>query len=66
MDGFDGMEVLGCQYPVTGDVIPSRKPETWDGFFDALKGVDVPASFLDVAERNQGTEYRVPFKGWRE
>ncbi|MCL2102478.1 MAG: type II toxin-antitoxin system RelB/DinJ family antitoxin [Syntrophorhabdaceae bacterium] len=44
----------------------SRKPATWDDFFAALKDADVPADFLDTAERNQGAQDRDPFVGWRE
>lgn len=63
---FDSKEVFIRQDPETGDVILSRKPATWDGFFDALKGADVPADFLDAQERNQGATARDPFAGWRE
>ncbi|MDR1850303.1 MAG: AbrB/MazE/SpoVT family DNA-binding domain-containing protein [Zoogloeaceae bacterium] len=63
---FAGNEVFIRQDPETGDVILSRKPATWEGFFVALKGADVPANFLDAAERNQGTQNRDPFAGWHE
>jgi antitoxin VapB len=63
---FDIKEVFIRQDPETGDVILSRKPATWDGFFSALKGIDVPADFLDEKERNQGTQDRDPFEGWDE
>jgi antitoxin VapB len=63
---FAGKEVFIRQDPETGDVILSRKPATWDEFFAALKGADVPANFLDAAERNQGSQDRDPFAGWRE
>ena len=43
-----------------------QKPATWDEFFAALKGADIPADFLDAAERNQGVQDRDPFAGWRE
>jgi antitoxin VapB len=32
--------------PATGDVILSRRPESWDDFFVLLKTVDVPEDFL--------------------
>lgn len=51
---FDTKEVFIRQDPETGDVILSRKPENWNGFFSALKGADVPADFLDAQERNLG------------
>lgn len=63
---FDTKEVFIRQDPETGDVILSRKPATWDGFFATLKGTNVPADFLDEKARNQGTQERDPFKGWRE
>jgi antitoxin VapB len=32
--------------PSTGDIILSRKPESWDGFFELLKTLDVPEDFM--------------------
>ncbi len=63
---FDTKEVFIRRDTETGDVILSRKPETWDGFFSALKGADVPADFLDARERNQRMQGRDPFEGWSE
>lgn len=63
---FDAKEVYIRQDPETGDVILSRKPESWDDFFSALKGADVPADFLNEAERNQGMQARDPFQDWTE
>jgi len=63
---FDAKEVFIRQDPETGDVILSRRPTTWDDFFSALKGADVPADFLSEEERSQGTHNRDPFEGWRE
>jgi antitoxin VapB len=63
---FAGKEVFIRQDRETGDVILSRKPATWDDFFAALEGADVPANFLDAAERNQSAQERDPFAGWRE
>ena len=63
---FDTSEVFIRQDPVTGDVILSRKPTTWDGFFAALSDADVPQDFLDDAERAQGSDDRDPLEGWRE
>lgn len=60
---FDSKEVFIRQDPETGDVILSRKPATWDGFFTALKGADVPADFLGERERSQAAEDRDPFQG---
>lgn len=63
---FDAKEVFIRQDPDTGDVILSRKPATWDDFFAALEGADVPADFLDEKERNQGPQARDPFERWEE
>lgn len=52
--------------PVTGDVILSRKPLTWNDFFSALEGIEVPADFLDTDERRQGPQARDPVTGWAE
>jgi antitoxin VapB len=60
---FDAKEVFIRQDPETGDVILSRKPADWDGFFAALKGADVPADFLNAEERNQASHDRDPFEG---
>lgn len=61
---FDAKEVFVRQDPETGDVILSRRPATWDGFFEALQGADVPPDFLDEKDRNQGAQERDPFEGW--
>lgn len=63
---FDTKEVFIRQDPLTGDVILSRKPATWDGFFAALQATDVPPDFLSPTERDQGTHDRDPLEGWRE
>lgn len=62
---FDTKEVFIRQDPLTGDVILSRKPTTWDGFFMALEGANVPQDFLSDAERAQGRHDRDPLEGWR-
>jgi antitoxin VapB len=63
---FDASEVYIRRDPESGDVILSRKPATWEGFFAALKGAGVPADFIDAQERNQGTQDRDPFMDWQE
>ena len=60
---FDTKEVFIRQDAETGDVILSRRPTTWDGFFAALEGVDVPTDFLAAKERKQKTHNRDPFEG---
>ena len=59
---FDTKEVFIRQDAQTGDVILSRKPANWDGFFAALKDADVPPDFLSASERQQGTQNRDPFE----
>jgi antitoxin VapB len=63
---FDATEVFICRDPVTGDVILSRRPANWDGFFAALADADVPPEFLSDRERNQRDDERDPLAGWRE
>lgn len=59
---FDTKEVFIRQDAETGEVILSRKPASWDGFFAALKDAGVPADFLSASERNEGTQNRDPFE----
>ena len=42
---FQGSEVY-IRRTVSGDVILSRKPESWQDFFELMKTVDVPEDFL--------------------
>lgn len=63
---FNAKEVFIRQDAATGDVILSRKPDTWDDFFAALQGAKAPAGFLNKKERQQGRQARDPFAGWRE
>jgi hypothetical protein len=42
----EGKEVFICQDPATGDVFLSRKPESWEGFFERLQSAEVPEDFL--------------------
>jgi antitoxin VapB len=43
---FEGSEVYVRQDRATGDVILSRRPESWTEFFDLADGVEVPPDFL--------------------
>ena len=63
---FAAKEVFIRRDPVTGDIILSRKPATWEGFFDAIRALDVPADFLDAKEPEQASAKRDPFEGWVE
>ena len=42
---FEGSEVFIRQDPATGDIILSRRPESWDSFFK-LRAENVPAEFM--------------------
>jgi antitoxin VapB len=43
---FEGSEVYVRRDPTTGDVILSRRPESWKDFFELMKTIDVPDEFL--------------------
>lgn len=49
---FEGKEVYVRQDPSTGDVILSRRPESWEDFFNLAKEADLPEDFL--ADRRDG------------
>jgi antitoxin VapB len=46
---FEGEEVFIRRDPETGDVVLSRKPESWQGFLELAAQVKVPGDFM--AER---------------
>lgn len=63
---FEGAEVFIRRDPKTGDVILSRRPDSWDGLFDLHgKGV-VPDDFMDTNDRRAPEQDRDPFVGWTE
>lgn len=43
---FDGSEVFVRRDPITGNVILSRRPDSWQDFFELMKTIDVPGDFL--------------------
>ncbi len=45
----------------TGDVILSRRPDSWEGLFALDATTEVPADFMSEADRNQGENTRDPF-----
>lgn len=47
---FTGSEVYVRRDPETGDVILSRRPESWADFFELMKTVKVPDAFLNDRE----------------
>jgi len=63
---FDTSEVYIRRDPLSGDVILSSRPPTWNGFFAALASAKVPDAFLSAQERDQGDYDRDPFAGWSE
>jgi len=46
---FEGKEVFVRRDAQTGDVVLSRKPGSWSGYFELMKGIAVPDDFM--AER---------------
>ena len=45
---FTGVEVFVRRDPATGDVILSRRPESWQDFFDLADTLDIPQDFLST------------------
>jgi antitoxin VapB len=43
---FAGSEVYVRRDPVTGDVILSRRPDSWQDFFDLTATLDIPEDFM--------------------
>jgi antitoxin VapB len=43
---FAGSEVYVRRDPDTGDVILSRRPDSWTDFFDLADSLDVPEDFM--------------------
>ncbi|MGA2130945.1 MAG: type II toxin-antitoxin system VapB family antitoxin [Bryobacteraceae bacterium] len=43
---FEGTEVYIRKDPATGDVILSRRPDSWEGFFKLTAELGVPDDFM--------------------
>ena len=43
---FDCDEVFIRRDEATGDIVISKKPDSWDGFFELLDSIDVPDDFM--------------------
>jgi antitoxin VapB len=43
---FEGSEVYVRRDSITGDVILSRRPDSWADFFDLMKTIELPKDFL--------------------
>ncbi|PLX76748.1 MAG: AbrB/MazE/SpoVT family DNA-binding domain-containing protein [Azoarcus sp.] len=63
---FDEREVFIRRDSITGDVILSRRPESWKSFFALYETTEVPPDFMSEADRNQGEQTRDPFEGAAE
>ena len=63
---FEGSEVFVRRDSRTGDIILSRKPDSWDGLIE-LHGQDqAPDDFMGPTDRSQPAQQRDPFAGWKE
>ncbi len=43
---FDCKEVFIRKDSVSGNIILSRKPESWDDFFELMETIEVPEDFM--------------------
>jgi antitoxin VapB len=43
---FPGSEVYVRRDPATGDVILSRRPDSWQDFFELIDSLDIPEDFM--------------------
>lgn len=58
---FDGDEVFIRRDPVTGDVVLSRRPDSWDGFLALCETTVVPPDFMTESDRDDEPPERDPF-----
>lgn len=59
---FEGSEVFIRRDQRTGDVVLSRRPDSWTDFFALDATTEVPTDFMTDADRNHGEHSRDPFK----
>jgi antitoxin VapB len=57
---FPGTEVYVRRDPATGDVILSRRPNSWQDFFELTAELDIPDDFLSN-RRDQSPQKRTLF-----
>jgi len=57
---FEGKEVFIRQDPKTGDVILSRRPDSWESFFALTQEAGVPEDFM-TERRDQAPQKRKLF-----
>jgi antitoxin VapB len=53
---FEGEEVFIRRDPVSGDVVLSRKPATWQGFLELAARTAVPGDFLEDRQDSPAPE----------
>jgi antitoxin VapB len=63
---FECDEVFVRRDPMSGDVILSARPDSWEGLFALYDTTEIPADFMSAADRNQSKPSRDPFEGWEE
>jgi antitoxin VapB len=56
---FSSAEVYIRKDPETGDVILSRKPESWDALFALADATEIPAEFLRLRDRRPAKKRRL-------
>ena len=57
---FEGTEVFIRQDPETGDVVLSRRPDSWESFFALTQEAGVPEDFM-TERRDQPPQKRELF-----
>lgn len=58
---FEGHEVYIRRDPMTGDVVLSRRPDSWASFFALDAVTEVPMDYMSDADRGQDVHTRDPF-----
>lgn len=53
---FDGDEVYIRRDPETGDVVISRKPGSWEEYFEMMDTIDVPDDFMADRDNDRPQE----------
>ena len=58
---FEGTEVFVRRDPATGDIVLSRKPNSWEGLFVLNQKNAVPDDFMGPSDRSTAPATRDPF-----
>ncbi len=56
---FNSKEVYIRKDPVTGDVILSRKPGSWDEFFKLMETIEVPEDYMNDRDNELPPEHEL-------